>query len=271
MTEETITEKYEIYHNTYSSAIQHAVSRVKSQGLEVDDYDYNIKVATGPHKPSRGKTNVFDLELTKGGKPQRKMLHMQIYNTGSKYELNMYVEETNINEDKEYSVDMQGTLGQRRKHTINARSEKEALYKVRRKEKLGKSDVFTADTSVVEPQAEPVAMAAEETKMKSFKKFSESTRRHLGGKKFVDPADINNDSDEDSTDGASNITMQLRKAVSINKPVKFKNGKSEKVDSKLAVRAQVMFQKLRTAPQKEAWMKKASASLGDLKKLVDGK
>lgn len=87
---------YRIYHNTYSDAVQHALRQVTDQyGLEVDADDYFRKVASGPRKPSSGKTNIFSVDLVdaKTGKPSRKRLHMQIYNMDNKsYELNMYVQ-----------------------------------------------------------------------------------------------------------------------------------------------------------------------------------
>ena len=36
-------EKYDIYHKDYSSAVQHALSQVKKQGYEVDQYDFNVE------------------------------------------------------------------------------------------------------------------------------------------------------------------------------------------------------------------------------------
>ena len=89
----TEASKYQIYHNTYSSAVQHAVSQAEKQGYEVDTDDYDRKVAMGPRKPSSGKTNSFSIKLMKNGKPQKKALQMQIYNMDNKkYELNMYIE-----------------------------------------------------------------------------------------------------------------------------------------------------------------------------------
>lgn len=86
---------YDIYHKTYSGALTHAINYVfDNMGLEVDEVDYYTKVATGPRKPSSGKTNSFIIDLVdvRSGKPSRKKLHMQIYNMDNKgYELNMYV------------------------------------------------------------------------------------------------------------------------------------------------------------------------------------
>jgi hypothetical protein len=61
--------------------------------------DWHDKVATGPKKPSSGKTNSFSINLMKDGKPSKKKLQMQVYNMDNhKYELNMYIEEVEIAE-----------------------------------------------------------------------------------------------------------------------------------------------------------------------------
>jgi hypothetical protein len=86
----------EIYHSSYSSAIEKAVSSAKKRGYEVDPDDYHQKVATGPRKPSEGKTVSHNLKLTKDGKPTKKGLAIQVYNRGGNktpYELNHYISE----------------------------------------------------------------------------------------------------------------------------------------------------------------------------------
>ena len=95
MDEESINEKsaYEIYHKDYSSAVQTAIKQAEKRGFEVDMDDWHDKVATGPKKPSAGKTNSFSVKLKKDGKESKKALHLQVYNMDNhKYELNMYIE-----------------------------------------------------------------------------------------------------------------------------------------------------------------------------------
>jgi len=96
---------YDIYHKSYSSAVQHALDQVKKRGYEVDMDDYHNKVSTGPRKPSVGKTNSFSIDLTKSGKPVKNKLHMQVYGMeGGKYELNMYTE--GLEEDFTFSEEL---------------------------------------------------------------------------------------------------------------------------------------------------------------------
>jgi hypothetical protein len=83
---------YKLHHNTFSGAVQEAIAVAKKQGYDVDEDDWSNKVATGPKKPSKDKTNRYSIKLLKGGKPTRKFLQIQVYNMGSKYELNCYVQ-----------------------------------------------------------------------------------------------------------------------------------------------------------------------------------
>jgi hypothetical protein len=82
---------YKLYHTTFSAAVQEAIAVAKKQGYEVDEEDWQNKVATGPKKPSKDKTNSYSIDLTKNGSPTKKKLQIQVYNMGEKYELNTYV------------------------------------------------------------------------------------------------------------------------------------------------------------------------------------
>ena len=83
---------YKLYHNTFSAAVQEAIAVAKKKGFDVDEDDWHDKVATGPKKPSKDKTNSYSIRLMKKGKPVRQMLQIQVYNMGAKYELNCYVQ-----------------------------------------------------------------------------------------------------------------------------------------------------------------------------------
>ena len=83
---------YELYHKDFSSAIQHAIAHAKKKGHIVDPKEIDDKVATGPKKPSSGKTNRYAL------KAGRKTVQIQIANLDNKrYELNMYIEDYDKN------------------------------------------------------------------------------------------------------------------------------------------------------------------------------
>ena len=82
---------YELYHKDFSSAMKHAYDFAKKKlKIEIDPEEIDNKVATGPRKPSKGKTNSYRLM----GKDGKKGVQIQVYNTGNSYELNMYKEDT---------------------------------------------------------------------------------------------------------------------------------------------------------------------------------
>lgn len=82
---------YQVYHNTYSSAVGAALDYAKSRGYDVVEDDVWNQISIGPKKPSDGKTNKATIGLEKDGRPQRKALHIQIYGMGNRYELNAYI------------------------------------------------------------------------------------------------------------------------------------------------------------------------------------
>ena len=87
--------KYELYHKDFSSAMQHAYHVAKKHhGITIDPEEIDNKVATGPRKPSEGKTNTYRLKGDKGA------VQIQVYNKGGSkpFELNMYKEEVDLDE-----------------------------------------------------------------------------------------------------------------------------------------------------------------------------
>ena len=79
---------YELYHKTFSGAMQHAYAFAKKKGYTVDKDDIDSKVASGPKKPSSGKTNKYIL-----GTNKKQNVHIQVANLDNKrYELNMYID-----------------------------------------------------------------------------------------------------------------------------------------------------------------------------------
>jgi hypothetical protein len=83
---------YDLYHKTFSGAMQHAYAYSKKKfGIEIDPKEIDDKVAMGPKRPSSGKTNSYRLK----GKDGKKGIQVQVANLDNKrYELNMYKEET---------------------------------------------------------------------------------------------------------------------------------------------------------------------------------
>ena len=87
--------KYDLYHKDFSSAMQHAYKMAKKlHGITVDQKEIDDKVASGPRKPSEGKTNTYRLKGDKGS------IQVQVYNKGGSkpFELNFYKEEVELDE-----------------------------------------------------------------------------------------------------------------------------------------------------------------------------
>jgi len=108
---------YALYHKDFSSAMQHSYKMAKKMyGITIDPKEIDDKVASGPKKPSEGKTNSYRLKGDKGA------IQVQVYNKGGSkpFELNMYKEEVELDEAKQkpyVSSDRDG------KHVMNASGE----------------------------------------------------------------------------------------------------------------------------------------------------
>ena len=88
---EPIDEKYDLYHKTFSGAMQHAYDYAKKKmGITVDPKEIDDKVATGIQRNHlKVKLNKYRLK----GKGEN--LQIQVYNKGGSkpFELNMYKED----------------------------------------------------------------------------------------------------------------------------------------------------------------------------------
>ena len=105
--------KYDLYHKDFSTAMQHAYKMAKKMyGITVDPKEIDDKVASGPRKPSEGKTNSYRLKGDKGA------IKVQVYNKGASkpFELNMYKEEVELDE---------GKMSQLHQHIKDGKSAKE--------------------------------------------------------------------------------------------------------------------------------------------------
>jgi len=90
---------YQVYHKSYSSAVQAAEEYANKKGYTCNEQDWWNNISTGPKKPSNGKTNkaTIGLHVTKSMKPNTppmlagKALHLQVYGMNNGYELNCYI------------------------------------------------------------------------------------------------------------------------------------------------------------------------------------
>ena len=90
--EKTQTSNYEIYHDTYSSAISAAIEHGKEQGYEFDSDEVFSITGIMNSRPKNGETISMTVPLYKDGKEVKKALHIQVYDMqNGKYELNCYI------------------------------------------------------------------------------------------------------------------------------------------------------------------------------------
>jgi hypothetical protein len=81
----------EVYHKSYTHAIEAAEAYALKKGYTIEDDEMFTKVGMNSKRPSVGKTTKVNLELLRKGKPQKKMLHIQVYGMKNGYELNAYI------------------------------------------------------------------------------------------------------------------------------------------------------------------------------------
>ena len=166
---------YEIYHKDYSSAVQTAIKQAEKRGFEVDMDDWHDKVATGPKKPSSGKTNSFSVKLKKDGKESKKALHLQVYNMDNhKYELNMYIEEVQLGESDAYDKNVKPSG---KPHDKDAAAKRAVLAALAARKKMKAEEKHPEDVTTPANKQEP-----EGTKnWLATKKFKKEIKEAEGG------------------------------------------------------------------------------------------
>jgi hypothetical protein len=90
----TTKSKYELYHDSYTKAINTALNYAEKNGYTTDDEERADIIGLKSSRPKDGKTERVTLPIYKNGKKQRKHLHIQVYNrgiSGNTYELNTYI------------------------------------------------------------------------------------------------------------------------------------------------------------------------------------
>jgi len=132
-----LQEKYDLYHKSFSDAMQHAYDYAKKKlGITVDPKEIDNKVATGPKKPSEGKTNKYRLK-GKGGN-----LQIQVYNKGGSkpFELNMYKEENEMTKSLKDTVLELWTEASKSEEGFASDAQRKAAFASGYKEKGKKKD-----------------------------------------------------------------------------------------------------------------------------------
>ena len=209
---ENLEEKYELYHKTFSDAMQHAYDYAKKKlGITVDPKEIDNKVATGPRKPSEGKTNKYRLK-GKGGN-----LQIQVYNKGGSkpFELNMYKEENDMTKSlKDTIVEMWTEASEGFASDAQRKAAFASGYKEKGKKKKDEGNAFGAALQAAKENGEDTFVVAGKTyKVKDEEKKLDKVNPDAVKKKFDDrkDKDIDNDGDVDSTD---KYLHKRRKAIS---------------------------------------------------------
>ena len=247
---------YDLYHNDFSSAMQHAYDHAKKKfGITIDKDEIDDKVATGPRKPTKGKTNSYRLKGDKGA------VRIQVYNMGNKFELNMYKEEVEIQEKftmKDFKDNEDAN-----NHTENG-VELVNMYGTPAEKKL------MAQIAKNHNRRGSIEKKEQELRDKLIKKYY---LRLESVEEAIDPADVDiSATDKDVENASKNIILQLRKVITLRgmKPVEFASGK-EKVNPNIAQKALSIHQNLRRTDEKDAFQRKIAKSYKDLLNAVKGR
>ena len=202
-----LDEKYDLYHKTFSGAMQHAYDYAKKKlGITVDPKEIDNKVATGPRKPSEGKTNKYRLK-GKGGN-----LQIQVYNKGGSkpFELNMYKEENDMTKSlKDTVLEMWSEAVSPAQQAAIAISKKEKGEKPK-----DEGNAFGAALEKARKNGDKTfTVAGKEYDVKTEEEKLDKVNPTAVKKKFDDrkDKDIDNDGDVDSTD---KYLHKRRKAIS---------------------------------------------------------
>jgi hypothetical protein len=246
--------KYELYHKDFSTAMQHAYHVAKKHhGITIDPKEIDDKVATGPSKPSEGKTNTYRLKGDKGA------VQIQVYNKGGSkpFELNMYKEEVELDEAS-------------KEGTIKIIKTKDGKFQIQKMTKGKFVDIGKPYNS----QKEAEKFRSGQPDLFGEGAAADARRAMARDKDFSrrDSADDDNVATDDDVKAASkNIIMQLRKAISLKSyNVEFADGK-HKVDSKIALAVQSKYNSMRRPADKEKYqMQIAKSYKGMLQSLKAG-
>lgn len=85
---------YEVYHDFYGAVIKEIEKFANKNGYTINEDEFSNIFMDAFNKPKKGKTYRTTLNLYKNDNQQKKALHSQIYNRGTKkhqFELNMYI------------------------------------------------------------------------------------------------------------------------------------------------------------------------------------
>ena len=274
---------YDLYHKTFSGAMQHSYAFAKKKfGIEIDPDEIDNKVALGPKKPSKGKTNSYRLK----GKDGKKGIQVQVANLDNKrYELNMYKEETELKEN--YRTLARKGMGTETKKDARVGLEID-FYETERGDKVfGKIIKVTNTGYTVQAQERgnnkkynfvfhDRAKAKKLLETNAFTTYLEGARDDARRAMSADPDFKSKDSkdikatDDDRKAADKNPIIQLRRISDLPKggKMEFKDKKTAKISQADAKKALRGFNTMRKANDKIKFTNTVGKSHADLKRIL---
>ena len=277
--------KYDLYHKDFSSAMQHAYKMAKKlHGITISPDEISDKVATGPRKPSEGKTNKYRLKGDKGA------IQVQVYNKGGSkpFELNMYKEEVELDENLQKAKKLMGP----------SKNREQGIEFVMKGLKISKQKATQMVDKILDEEVEldegrmkelhgyiEQGMSAKEIakKMKLDVKTIQAlmpkkeeveegaaadARRAMRGDPDMKQRAFSKDdsaTDDERKAASKNIMMQMRKAVSLRSfDVEFSDGKKVKIPQKVAQAVLQKYNSFRKPVDKEKYQAKVGKSYKDM-------
>ena len=272
--------KYDLYHKDFSSAMQHSYKMAKKlYGITVDPKEIDDKVASGPRKPSEGKTNKYRLKGDKGA------IQVQVYNKGGSkpFELNMYKEEVELDEklDKEDEPTVKkvvkmlkkasGAHAGQAKDLEKAVTEGDDLSEGRMKELHGYIEQGMSAKEIAKKMKLDVktiqALMPKKEEIGEASAAADARRAMRGDPDMRQRAFSKDDSatDDERKAASKNIMMQMRKAVSLRSfDVEFADGKKVKIPQKVAQSVLQKYNSFRKPADKEKYQAKVGKSYKDM-------
>jgi len=177
----SLNEAYTLYHPSYTDAINTALNHHKDLTVSSDDRDTHI--ASGPRKPSEGKTVSHNIPATdKSGNAH--MIHIQVYNKGGSkpFELNTYSSKTPKKRMKE-EASMTPTDMKQREAIVKGMKKSAQDFKDRYGSKW-KSVMYATATKAAMKESEQIDELSNEKKMAygkaAFADYHKQSKAKLG-------------------------------------------------------------------------------------------
>ena len=255
--------KYDIYHKDFSSAMQHAYAAAKKMyGITVDPKEIDDKVASGPRKPSSGKTNKYRLKGNKG------TVQIQVANLDNKkYELNMYKEEAELDEGR--MKELHGYIAQgksaewiAKKMGVDAKTIKALMAGYKEAYEVGTNEYCEYLEKLTPGEVDEASARADAAR--AMRKD-----RDLGPRGHWDDVDTYA-SDADIKAASKNILAQMRKAVSLGGrfDVEFLDKKKVRVKPAIANAFVKKYEGMRKPADKEKFQNQAMKSYKDMLRVL---